>query len=144
MAPIAMGCVCQFLYTMFVNVEQFEKKTVGMAVASVIAALVNYVLNTIFIPQLGYVAAAYTTLMGYLCLLFIHMFLVYRLKLSKVYDYKMITITIFVMMIITVGISFLYSYTITRYIVLGIYVMFIGFVILKNKNKLLSIIKRRV
>ena len=69
MTPVAMGCVCQFLYTLYVNVEQYKKKTLGMAIASVSAAVLNYVLNAIFIPKFGYIAAAYTTLAGYLFLL---------------------------------------------------------------------------
>lgn len=143
MTPIAMGCVCQFLYTMFVNIEQFKKKTVGMAVASVVAALVNYILNCVFIPRYGYVAAAYTTLVGYLCLLIIHMFLVYKLKLDKVYDYKMITITVILIFIITMGMSILYSYTIIRYAIFGVYLIFLIMITLKHKDKILSVIKRR-
>ena len=61
MTPVSMGCICQFLYTLFVNVEQFKKKTIGMAFASAVAAIVNLTLNYIFIPQIGYLAAAYTT-----------------------------------------------------------------------------------
>ena len=90
MAPVSMGCVCQFLYTMFVNVEQYKKKTTGMAIASAIAAFINLVLNYIFIPKIGYLAAAYTTLVGYICLLGMHMYLVYRLKSSNIYSYKFV------------------------------------------------------
>ena len=45
MPPVAFGCVCQFIYTMHVNIEQFKKKTVGMAIASISAAGLNYLLN---------------------------------------------------------------------------------------------------
>ena len=141
--PIAMGCVCQFLYTLFVNVEQFKRKTVGMAFASVFAALVNYVLNYVFIPKVGYLAAAYTTLAGYLCLLVIHMLLVYRLKLSDVYDYKMISITVVVMMGITVLISFMYSYNIVRYIFILVYFIVFIMILMRYKDKLLNLVKGR-
>ena len=76
MTPVAMGCVCQFMYTLYVNIEQYKKKTVGMAIASVTAALINYALNALFIPKYGYIAAAYTTLFGYLVLFIIHMLIV--------------------------------------------------------------------
>jgi len=135
MAPIAMGCVCQFLYTMLVNVEQFKKKTVGMAIASVTAALMNFILNYIFIPRAGYLAAAYTTLAGYLCLLGIHMVLVYKLGLNKVYDYKMMMSTVLVMMCITVLMTLLYSNTLLRYLCLIIYTAFLIFMVIKNKNR---------
>lgn len=135
MAPIAMGCVCQFIYTMFVNVEQFKKKTVGMAIASVTAALVNLVLNYIFIPKVGYLAAAYTTLVGYMVLLGIHMFLVYRLNLSDVYDYKVIIKMVLVMLGITVLMDTMYSFILIRYMFIGLYALTCVILFVKNKNK---------
>lgn len=143
MAPIAMGCVCQFLYTMLVNIEQFKKKTVGMAIASVIAALVNFILNYVFIPRIGYLAAAYTTLAGYLCLLGIHMVLVYKIRLSKVYDYKMMIWTVLILMSITVLITLLYSNVLLRYLCLIIYFAFLIIITIKNKNRIMQFIRVR-
>lgn len=142
-APIAMGCVCQFIYTMFVNVEQFKKKTVGMAVASITAAFVNFVLNIIFIPKVGYLAAAYTTLVGYMCLLGIHMFLVRRLRLDDIYDYKMIIIVVIVMLGITALINAAYSYNIVRYAGIGIYLLIGLFFFVRKRDKLLGYLRRR-
>lgn len=143
LAPITMGCVCQFIYTMFVNVEQFKKKTIGMAVASVTAALVNFVLNYIFIPKIGYLAAAYTTLVGYLCLLGMHMLLVRRLKLNDVYDYKLILVVVFVMICITAIMNSLYSLRTLRYIVIGVYLLLCMPIIYRNKERLIGYLKRR-
>ena len=143
MAPIAMGCVCQFIYTMFVNVEQFKKKTVGMAIASATAALVNLILNYIFIPRFGYLAAAYTTLVGYVVLLEIHMFLVRKMDLDDVYDYRMISMVILLMSGITILINFMYSQNIIRYVFLCIYVAVCVVIFIMNKNKLVSLLKRR-
>lgn len=115
MTPVAMGCVCQFLYTLFVNVEQYNKKTVGMAFASVAAALLNYVLNAVFIPKYGYIAAAYTTLVGYLFLLLIHMGLVRRLCYNHIYDDRFIILVTVIMFCITIGVTCLFSNSIMRY-----------------------------
>ena len=114
MCPVAMGCICQFLYTLFVNVEQYKKKTVGMAFASVSAALLNYILNYIFIPRFGYVAAAYTTLAGYLFLLLIHMILVRKLGYMDVYSYSFVGIVTVVMIGISIGVNVLYGNTMIR------------------------------
>lgn len=56
--------------------------------------IVNLILNYIFIPIFGCLAAAYTTLVGYLylCLLCIHMYLVHRLRLSNVYSYRFVSL----------------------------------------------------
>ena len=131
-----MGCICQLLYTLFVNVEQFKKKTIGMAIASAVAASVNLLLNWIFIPRYGYLAAAYTTLVGYLCLLCIHMFLVYRLKLSIIYSYKFIAcafaIAFILMIIITMG----YNNDIMHYITIMAYCIFALYFPAKNKSNI--------
>jgi O-antigen/teichoic acid export membrane protein len=143
MTPIAAGCVCQFLYTLFVNVEQFKKKTVGMAFASMTAALVNLVLNWIFIPRFGYLAAAYTTLAGYLVLLAIHMALVHRIKYSDVYDYKLIICVVAVMLVIMVLITLLYKLTLIRYIFVGLYAAVCVLIFIKYKSKVLGFLKKK-
>lgn len=144
MPPIAMGCVCQFIYTMFVNVEQFEKKTVGMAVASMMAALINFVLNAIFIPLFGYTAAAYTTLAGFLFLLIIHMLLVKKCGYAHVYDYRFVEYATVIMMLITLGINVLYKYAYVRIFTIIIYVVLFLLLILKNRAKVMAIIKNTI
>lgn len=142
MTPVSMGCICQFLYTMFVNIEQLKKKTVGMAIASAIAAATNLLLNWIFIPRVGYLAAAYTTLVGYIVLLGIHMYLVYRLGLSKAYSYKFISMAVLFGLICMVLITLLYNNNILRYIAIGVYCIIFAVLIVKYKERLLSVVRR--
>lgn len=141
--PVAMGCICQYLYTMFVNIEQFKKKTVGMAVASMTAAVVNLVLNYIFIPRIGYLAAAYTTLAGYICLLVIHMYLVKRLGLQDVYSYKFVLTVLLAGICATIAVSFLYSAGIVRYVVIAFYSALCGLCLYKYKDRLLILVKKK-
>jgi O-antigen/teichoic acid export membrane protein len=123
--PIIMGCMCQFLYTMYVNIEQYEKKTIGMAIASCIAALINIVTNIIFIPKYGYIAAAYTTLFSYFCLLILHYLLVRKMKLSKVYNTKYIFSILFILFLISIISINLYNYILGRYILIVVYITII-------------------
>ncbi len=141
LAPVSMGCFCQFLYTMYVNVEQFCKKTIGMAFASAIAATVNFVLNYIFIPIFGYIAAAYTTLIGFICLLLIHMYLVKRIGKSTAYSNIFVLSTLGIGIVLTVGISLLYSYPVLRYIFLAIYLCAIGVFVRLNKDRTKLLLK---
>lgn len=138
MIPVAMGCVCQFLYTMFVNIEQCMKKTIGMAIASMGAALLNYLLNLIFIPRIGYIAAAYTTFIGYLFLLFMHMIMVYRMKFNHVYEYNFIYKIIVLLVIYAIGIYALYHNNIIRYCAIMIYILFICIIFIKYKNVIIE------
>lgn len=141
MPPITCGISCQFLYTMFVNVEQFNKKTVGMAIGSISAAILNYLLNLLFIPKFGYIAAAYTTLIGYLWLLAVHMFLVKKIGYSHVYDYKFVVKIVLFMLSITVLINYIYRYTIIRYIVVFIYLCISIIIAIKYRNTIIGKIK---
>lgn len=141
MTPIAMGCICQFMYTMFVNIEQYEKKTMGMALASMSAALLNLILNVLFIPLFGYMAAAYTTLAGYLFLLMIHMILVKRIGFSQVYSYRLILITVITMLIIMIAMNFLYKNNDVRIAVIAIYIIISINILIKNNELILKFIK---
>lgn len=106
--PIVLGTLAQYFYTNYVNVEIFCKRTPIIAVGSCAAALVNYVLNALFIPRYGYIAGAYTTLASYVCLMIMHYVMVRFVLREKVYDDKLMFISMLVMVFI--GISFLYLY----------------------------------
>ena len=50
---------------MYVNIEFYEKKTIGVSVATMIGTSANVILNLIFLrldPEHSFVIAAYTTL----------------------------------------------------------------------------------
>lgn len=141
LAPVALSCIYQFLYTMFVNIEQFKKKTGIMAVASISAAVLNYVLNLIFINKFGYVAAAYTTVAGYIWLLAIHMIIVHKIGYSNVYDYKFIIMTAILALVLTILISLLYLNLILRYVFIVIYLSVISFGAYKYKTQTIEFIR---
>ena len=63
------------------------KKTKGALVTSSIGAITNIILNTIFIPKYSIMAAATTTLIGYLVTLFIRWFDIKRMITIKL-NYK--------------------------------------------------------
>lgn len=141
--PVAMGCVCQFLYTLYVNVEQFNKKTIGMAVATMIAAAINYMLNYILIPKIGYLAAAYTTLSGFLALLAMHIFLVYRMGMGRVYNIKYVILAVLTGIVSMIGITCSYNHLFVRTILIIIYLILCVLFAIKNKNKLGHMISLR-
>lgn len=140
--PIALGCVLQFIYTLFVNVEQFKKKTVWMAIASVVAAGINYLLNYFLIPMYGYEAAAYTTLISYMFLLIFHVVIVYQLGYSKVYSCRYITHVILLITILSIGIQYLYSHSVVRYVVIIVYSVTISVVIFRYRKLILGLLKK--
>lgn len=70
--PISLSCYFMFLYTFFATFEFYYEKTNYIAAASIEGALLNIVLNYIFIVSFGYVAAAYTTLLCYIIFSLMH------------------------------------------------------------------------
>lgn len=70
--PIVIGGYFSFLYYIPCQVEYYYAKTKYIAFGSILAAIVNIILNSIFIHQYGYIAAAYTTLISYLLYFLFH------------------------------------------------------------------------
>jgi O-antigen/teichoic acid export membrane protein len=92
--PVIMGGgFFVFLYSLYANVEFHEKKTWYVAVNTILAALINVILNLIFIPRDGYLAAGWTTLVAYICLWLAHAGVVrFRLKSPNVNNFALSTL----------------------------------------------------
>lgn len=114
-APVALGTLCQYFYTNYVNTEIFYKKTFLIAVNSCIAAAVNIALNYFFIRQFGYIAAAYTTLAGYFILMILHYFTTVHLLKKKVFNDGMYFLMIILTIAAGVVTGALYGTVIARY-----------------------------
>lgn len=76
--PIIISVYIMFLYTLYVNVEFYYKKTGYISLGTVIATVLNILINLCLLPSHGYYAAAYSTFISYLVLLFVHMFIVHK------------------------------------------------------------------
>ena len=142
MPPVAAGCLLQFVYTIYVNVEQYEKKTIGMAMASAIAALVNYILNYVFIPIYGYIAAAYTTYVGYLILLIIHMGYVKKIGKWNVYNNAAIFIIAISASVFIFLNHFILDLILFRYALIIIYIIIAAIYVLRNKQQIKTLVKK--
>jgi len=130
------------VYTMYVNVEQFKKKTIGMAIGSVTAAIINYVLNAILIPLYGYYAASYTTLIGFIWLVVVHVYLVHKMGYKDLYNEKFIFTALALMIFVTVFINYTYG-SVVRYAIIVAYCMLLLIGIFKFKDQILFVLKGR-
>ncbi len=141
--PVVMGVAFQFLCNLYIALEQFAKKTVGMALATVVTALINIGLNWIFIPRYGYIAAAYTTLSGYAVLLILHYFLAKRTGYLQAYDTRFISWTLILCFAVMGLVLELYSsWAFIRYL-LAFFIITVLFVfVFKNQDTLKKIMKR--
>ena len=96
------------------------KKTVYVSGGTIIAASINVILNYIFVPLFGFVAAAYTTLFSYIILMIIH-FLITRLKFNvHLYNDKLLFLAFIITSIISSLLALIYSMNFVRYCVIAI------------------------
>ncbi|MCR5485921.1 MAG: oligosaccharide flippase family protein [Lachnospiraceae bacterium] len=135
--PVALGTLCQYFYTNYVNQELFEKKTALIAGNSIVAALANLGLNAIFIPRYGYIVAAYTTLAGYLLLMLLH-YLSTRLILKQSL-YQNGKYFLMVLLTILAGLAFTLAYN--RFLIrLGMGLLVLGFLVFLWKHDIMKLV----
>ncbi|MBQ8994434.1 MAG: oligosaccharide flippase family protein [Oscillospiraceae bacterium] len=69
---VTLGVYFTFVYDLYASVEFYFGATKYVMYASVTGAVLNLVLNAIFIPMFGFIAAAYTTLVCYIVFMLMH------------------------------------------------------------------------
>ncbi len=65
---IVLGLFFNSIYSFFSRSIFYSKKTIYISIITILAGILNIVLNSIYIPIYGYEAAAYTTVVSYLFL----------------------------------------------------------------------------
>ena len=134
--PVAMSVFFMYSYDLFAKFAFYHEKTVLIMLASVFGAVLNLVLNYIFIGIYGYIAAGYTTLICYFFYTLFHYILMNAV--CKKYDdgirpYRTNVLLMITIPFILCGFLLLitYSYPFIRY---GfIIISFIGMIIFREK-----------
>ena len=141
--PICMGVITEFVYSQYVIIEMHLKKTRYTSLGTFIASLLNLLLNWIFIPKYGFVAAAYTTFISYMVLLFMHYYIIRVVLKVHLYQDRII----YSILIGLIGISWcftkFYSFILFRY--LAVIVLIVLFILYNKKfilEKLLTFRER--
>lgn len=141
--PVAMGALFLYSYDLFAKFAFYYEKTVFVMVISVIGAVLNVILNYIFINLYGYIAAGYTTLICYIVYAVGHY--LYMLHVCKKYNdsvYPYDTKILLLIVIIFMGCGFLmlmtYAHPIIRYGIIGCAILLC---VLFRKN-IISVLKK--
>lgn len=122
--PITASVYFKFLYDLFATFEYYFNKTKWVMIASVVAAIANIALNSIFIPLFGFVAAGYTTLLCYVLYAIAHYVFMRKVNIIymegyKVYNIKIILAIGFALITVSGVMLLLYNHIIIRYFVLA-------------------------
>ena len=141
--PVMLGYIAQMLYTMYVNIEFYYKKQKQIMMGTFAAALLNILLNLIFVPLFGYVAAAYTTLAGYVALFFIHYLFVRKMGRHGIYNIRFNLTVLVVSCVLGISMTLLYDMNILRWIMVGAVGLFVIGFMWKRRKALIKSLKKK-
>lgn len=141
--PVLLGMFFQFIYSLYVNIEFYYKKTNYIAIGTVFAAVLNIVLNYIFIPIYGYLAAAYTTLAGYFAIFILHFIIAKKWESRDLYGTVFVFSWMALVITITILATVFYNYIIIRFILL-VSLLFLATAKYKSQLQGITKILRRV
>ncbi len=142
--PVCYGVMLQFIYTLYANVEFYEKKTGWISAATLVSAGINVGLNFLLIPIFGYIAAAYTTAIGFAFMVLFHCLVVrFKTEYWEMYNLKILLCILLGVTVMTGLVLVLYSFVIIRYIVILLFAVGIVIGIVKNKEMIKTLIKKR-
>lgn len=122
--PVTVSVYFTFLYNLFATFEYYYEKTHYVTVATVIGAVLNIVLNAVFIPKFGFVAAGYTTLVCYILYAMAHYFFMKKVTKDqmngeKIYDARIIVAIGAALVLAAAVIMVFYTMPIIRYGILA-------------------------
>lgn len=135
---VAIGMCLRFVSQIFINVEMYYEKNNVITISTVAIAVLNFVLNWIFIPLYGFLAAGYTTLVCFAVQTMIHSILVCKCANGKeIFCFKFIWLIILGIIVIGLAFSFIYDNEIFRYGLIFVFAVFI-FLIRKKLKVIIS------
>ena len=140
--PFVAGSCLMVLINMESSIGEFYKKTGRISVCVAIAAIINIILNFIFIQKIGAIAASYTSLFSYFVLCII-LYLVIN-KIHK--NFYSIKYMIFYFLIVVLGcIVFIlvYENIILRYSVFITILIFFLCIIIWKRNEVINLIRSK-
>lgn len=134
--PVAMSVYFMYSYDLFAKFAFYYEKTKFIMTGSVIGAVLNIVLNYIFINRFGYRAAGYTTLVCYAVYSIGHYVFMNKvcdefcggIRPYNVRIYLLITVSF---VLVGFALLFIYRFVLLRYVICGI---LFGVIVLQRKR----------
>ena len=138
MPPIAAGIFMTSAYSLFSTVILYYKQTKYIMYGTMGAAIVNVMLNYIFIRWFGYYAAAYTTLAAYVVLAILQYVFMKKCSDLHIYNTKKIVTYCSIVIIGCLCCIPLYKFTVLRYIVIAAIIV----IAIIKRNYIVSLFKQ--
>lgn len=140
--PMIFSCVVRYVYTLYVNIEFYNKKTGGISIGTVITALAHISLNIVLLRLFNYQAAAYTMLLSELLLLIIHMFIVKKQGMWHVFNNRQNILLLAVAGVACMCILLVYPVPILRYGIIAAAFVAVVVAVVKFRAQILGLLKK--
>ncbi len=126
------------LYNLFANIEFFNKKSKYITAATIVAMVINVVLNWIVIPKYSFLGVAYASLVSYAVLVFMHYVGYRKSSPDKVYNSKLLLLITVVCIGACILCNLLYTNNTLRYWIAAVIAVLAisnrGFIVRKIKE----------
>lgn len=140
--PMVTGSLVHFISVGYTNVEKFYKKTGCAAMASLVAMIVNLVLNYYFIHEYGYEAAAYTTATSYLISVLMHWLFMQKYEIENVLPVK--NTFLIISGFVCLNLCSMNFYKAPFYIRWGVLFLAVGVVALKFRKVIFDLLNKKI
>lgn len=142
---VAMSVFFMFTYTFFATFEFYYEKKGYLVLATLAGALLNIILNYIYIGRFGFYAAGYTTLFCYIVYSILHycfMRKICRVNFNNIQPYSLKILLAISLLFVTMGIllMFTYDYRIIRYCILIIIIISM----VCGRNRIVALVRQLV
>jgi len=142
--PVAMSVFFIFSYDLFAKFEFYYERTTLVMLASLIGAVLNIILNILFIPIFGYYAAGYVTLLCYMAYVVCHYLFMIRVckdnNIVQPYSTKILLTMSVVFMLLGFAILISYKSVFLRLSLIGMLVL-LGLV---KRKSIIEIVERTI
>lgn len=131
-----------YMYQLFSRVELYYEKKSYTVISTITAAVLNIILNALWIPRYGYTAAGYSTLISHIVFCVMHYFFFKKVShecmdSEKIYDIRKILVISAVVLLIAAVMTLLYDHIFLRLVI----VLSIVVTMLAKRDKIIEIIK---
>lgn len=139
---VTLSVFFTFLYTFLATFEFYYEKTNYIAGATVGGAMLNIVLNYIFIKRFGFIAAGYTTLFSYILFAVLHYYFMRKICKQYLNNIKPYNLKLIIGISIgSLGAGFLIMITYTNIILRYMLIIITFLILFVKRKKLIEIAK---
>jgi len=141
--PVIVGGFFAFMYTLPVMIEYYYERTELIAVATIMAAVLNVVLNWFCIAEYGYIAAAYTTLITYFLYFLFHFIIAAKIHGKSLFSILQLFGICAGVLVIAAVTLLIQDYFVIR-LILGLILAVISFIWADRSFNIVAVIKKKM